>query len=231
VISVVAPVYLNEATLEELHERLEAALRNREHELLFVVDGSPDRSGAVLGELAARNPRVSVLALPRNAGQQRAILAGLAAARGSAVVVMDADLQDPPEAIPAMLARLDGAAAVFAGRRGSYESRGRLAMSRLFKRVNAVLCGVPPDAGAFVALRREAVDAVLGLQGPPPVLTSMIGVSGVSAVSIPVERSARTVGRSAYGAVARARAGLRGLGWGILWRFGLLRRLAARHSA
>ena len=174
---------------------------------------------------------MSVLALPRNAGQQRAILAGLAAARGRAVVVMDADLEDPPEAIPALRAGLDGAAAVFAGRSGAYESRGRLATSRLFKRLNAVLCGVPSDAGAFVALRREAVDAVLRLQGPPPVLTSMIGVSGVSAVSIPVERSARAVGRSAYGAVARSRAGLRGLAWGLVWRFGLLRRVAARRTA
>jgi polyisoprenyl-phosphate glycosyltransferase len=226
VISVVAPVFRNEATLAELHERLEAVLDGREHELVFVVDGSPDGSRAALEKLAHENPAVRLVTLERNVGQQRAILRGLASARGDAVVVMDADLQDPPEAIPALLAGLELAGAVFAGRRGAYESRGRLVTSRLWKRVNHVLCGVPADAGVFVALRRETVDAVLRLQGPAPFLTSMIGLTRARCMSIPVERTTRPGGRSAYGPVGRLRTGLRGLAWGVLWRFRPLRLLA-----
>ena len=225
-ISVVLPVYRNEESLAELHGRLTAVLADEEHELVFVVDGSPDGSKEALERLARRDPSVHVLALPRNRGQQRAILDGLAAARGDAVVVMDADLQDPPEAIPALRAASGGFEAVFAGRRGLYESPGRLTTSRFFKRLNHLLCGVPVDAGAFVLMQRRMVDAVLGLRGPAPVLTSMIGLTGLPTASVPVERAPRARGHSAYTASGRLRAGLRGVAWGLLWRFEILRRAA-----
>ena len=227
-ISVVLPVYRNEDTVEELTDRLERALDGRELELLFVVDGSPDGSLAVLERLAASHEAVRVLALERNRGQARAIMRGVAAARGEEVVVMDADLQDPPEAVPSLLAGLDRAAAVFAGRRGAYESRGRLATGRLFRRLNHLLCGVPRDAGAFVALRADAVEAVLALNGPPPAPVSMIGLTGLPTASIPVERARRRSGTSSHGSGARIRAGLRGLGWGVLWRFRPLRVVGSR---
>lgn len=230
-ISVVVPVYLNEESLVELHARLTSVLAVEDRELVFVVDASPDGSRALLEELAARDATVRVAALERNVGQQRAILHGLALSQGKVVVVMDADLQDPPEAIPTLLAASSRAAAVFAGRRGEYESRGRLATSRLFKRVNHLLCGVPADAGAFVLMSRPVVECVLGLRGPPPVLTSMIGLAGLPTVSVPVERAPRPEGRSAYTAGDRVRAGLRGVAWGVLWRFAPLRRVAARGSA
>jgi glycosyltransferase involved in cell wall biosynthesis len=227
-ISVVLPVYRNEETLSELRRRLGAALAGRQYELLFVVDGSPDGSTAVLEEIAAGDPDVRFLPLARNMGQQRAIIEGMAAARGDTVVVMDADLQDPPEAIATLLeaAASSRAGAVFAGRRGAYESPGRLATSRLFKRINHLLCGVPADAGAFVLMRRPVVDGVLALRGPPPVLTSMIGLTGLATVSVPVERGPRPSGRSTYGPGARVRAGLRGVAWGLIWRFEPLRRAA-----
>src|SRR5205814_350062 len=120
-VSVVVPVYRNTETLEELHRRLDAALgaAGVDFELVFVEDACPAGSLAVLRRLEAADPRVGVLALPRNVGQHAAVLRGLARARGRAVVVMDADLQDPPDAVPALLARrAQGPAAVFAGRRG-----------------------------------------------------------------------------------------------------------------
>jgi glycosyltransferase involved in cell wall biosynthesis len=225
-LSVVLPVYGNEDTLRELCRRLDAALAGELAELLFVVDGSPDGSLELLRDLRRRDDRIRVVDLERNRGQQRAILEGLARARGGRVVVMDADLQDPPEAIPRLLAASDQAAAVFAGRRGRYESRPRLVTSKLFKALNAALCDVPRDAGAFVLLRRDAVDRVLELRGPPPHLTSMIGLTGVTTASVPVERTPTS--GSGYTALGRLHAGIGGLAWGLLWRFAPLRRLVAR---
>ena len=104
-------------------------------EIIFVDDASPDDSALVLITLARTDPTVVVLSLPRNAGQHRAVLRGLALARGD-VVVMDADLQDAPEAIPSLLDKMDeGFAAVFAGRRGNFTPWPRHLTSRAFKYV------------------------------------------------------------------------------------------------
>ena len=165
-----------------------------------------------------------MLALARNRGQQRAILAGLAHARGEWVVVMDADLQDPPEAIPDLLrAASTGARAVFAGRRGSYESAGRLATSRMFKRLLHWMCGVPADAGVFVILHRSLVQRILALGGPCPFLVAMIGSTGLPAVSVPVARDPRPVGVSAYSGWDRLRSAMAALAWLALWRMRLIR--------
>ncbi|HQR68873.1 MAG TPA: hypothetical protein PLB02_15905, partial [Thermoanaerobaculia bacterium] len=98
-------------------------------------------------------------------------------------------------------------AAVFAGRRGAYESRGRLLPSHLFKELLHRLAGVPPDAGMFVALRRDLVEELLAFPARRPFLVAMIGCTGRPTVSIPVERSPRPAGRSAYSSLARLRAG------------------------
>jgi glycosyltransferase involved in cell wall biosynthesis len=136
-LTVIVPVYGNASRIPELASRLERAVQSRPYELLLVDDASPDGARAVIRELADVNPRVTGIALAENVGQNVAVLAGLAHARGSAVAVMDGDLQDPPEAIPALLSTLErnGADAVFAARRGRYESLLRLATGRLLKHV------------------------------------------------------------------------------------------------
>jgi glycosyltransferase involved in cell wall biosynthesis len=219
-LSVVLPVFRTRAMLPELQRRLGVVLDalGRPWELVFVDDACPEGSAASLAALAAADPRVRAVSLPRNVGQQRAVLAGLAHARGHVVVTMDADLQDPPEAIPRLLALLDaGAAGAFAGRRGRYQSRGRLLTSRLFKRTMARLCGVPDDAGLFVAMRRPLVERVLAAaaRGGRPHLVAMIGCSGLPLVSTPVERAARPSGRSAYTASRRLRSAADALTWAL----------------
>ena len=101
-VTVVLPVFQNKESFKELYERLLHVMDpNRiEYEILFVDDASPDHSLDVLKKLTETDPRVAVLEMERNVGQQRAVMAGLSHARGKYVVVMDADLQDPPEAIP-----------------------------------------------------------------------------------------------------------------------------------
>src|SRR5439155_12497367 len=106
-LSVVVPVYRCEECLEVLHERLVASLSalTDAFEIVFVDDRSPDGSGAVLSNIAARDPTVRVIRLSRNFGQQAAITAGLSRSRGRWTVVMDCDLQDPPELIPRLYAK------------------------------------------------------------------------------------------------------------------------------
>lgn len=224
-VSVVVPVYRNAATLAALHGRLRAVLEPlAPFEVLFVDDCCPEGSRAVLERLATEDPCVAALLLDRNVGQHRAVLAGLACARGEWVVVMDGDLQDPPEAIPDLLRAADGGArAVFAGRRGAYESAGRLATSRLFKRLLHWLCGVPADAGLFVLLHRSLVRRLLELGGPRPFVLAMIGCTGLPSVSVPISRVPRPSGASSYSGWGRLASAASALLWLALWRTRLIR--------
>ena len=228
-VTVVAPVYRNAPTLAALHQRVAAALETAgaRGQLVFVSDASPDDSPAVLRALAAADPRVEPVLLDANVGQHRAVIEGLRRARGEAVVVLDADLQDPPEAIPALLAGLrEGWDAVFAGRRGRYESAARLATSRAFKRLLHLTAGVPADAGMFVAMKRPLADRLAACEEPAPFLVAMIGCTGARTTSIPVERD-RAEGRtSGYTPWMRLRTGLSALAQVARWR----RRLRVHHG-
>lgn len=210
-VSVVLPVFRTEGMLEKLRERLDTALAGRAVELIFVNDASPDGSAAVLERMAREHSHIRIVTHPANRGQQHAIMTGLAASRGACVVVMDADLQDPPEAVPLLLDRLRGGiGAVFAGRRGAYESGLRLLTSRLFKRTVNRLCGIPTDAGAFVAMRRGTVERILAMRPPRPFLSVLVGCTGLPSVSIPVARSARPAGKSTYSGWGRLATACRG---------------------
>ncbi len=232
-VDVVVPVYRNAATLAELHERIAAALGARLRAVVYVDDGSPDESRAVLETLASEDERARIVARPANGGQQRALLDGLRASEAAWVVTIDADLQDPPEAIPSLL---DAAAAapggrpqaVFGGRRGRYESRGRLLTSHAFKRTLGVLAAVPADASSFTTLPRAVVDDVLALDGPAPYLTGMIAATGAPCTSVPVERARAE--RSGYSGLARLRSAGRGLRWGLRARRARSSRGAEDHN-
>lgn len=209
-ITVVLPVYRNKDTLRDLHRRLRIVFKSEGigYEIIFVDDACPGGSLAVLKELAGLDPRVAVLALGANSGQHQAVMTGLRFSRGRRVILLDADLQDPPEAIPALLSRMnDGFDAVFAGRRGQYESSGRLFTSRIFKGLLHRLSGVPIDAGMFVALSRGMVERLLAMNVSRPFIVAMIGCAGLPLASIPVERSCRPSGHSAYSSWKRLKTG------------------------
>jgi glycosyltransferase involved in cell wall biosynthesis len=218
-IAVVTPVYGNEATLEPLAARLADALAGRTWRLRFVVDASPDGSAAVTRRLAAADPRIAVTGLTENVGQHRALAAGLAVEADAEVwVCLDADLQDPPEAVPLLLDRLARADvdAVFAGRRGAYESLGRRLTGTLHRRVAARLTGLPPDAGAFLAMGPAVRTAVLAemAAGAPSVVLA-VSRAGRPVTSVPVARERRPVGTSAWTPRARLRQSLGSLRWAL----------------
>ena len=212
--AVVVPVHRNAGTLVELVARLSAALAGRAWQVLLVVDASPDDSAEVAGRLAAADLRVGVTVLERNVGQHRALALGLAACpNATAWVCLDADLQDPPEAVPALLDRLAAGdvAAVFAGRRGTYEGPLRLLTGRAHRALLARLTGLPPDAGAFLALGPHARQAVLDAQAPS--LVAAVGAARLPVTSVPVRRDTREHGTSSWTARARLRQSVRTLAW------------------
>jgi polyisoprenyl-phosphate glycosyltransferase len=211
-LSVVSPAYLNAATLPELVRRIAAAAtRVGRFEILIVDDASPDATRETLERLVVEEPALAALGLARNVGQQRAIRAGLARCRGRRVVVLDADLQDPPEAIPDLVAALADSPAVFAGRRGAYQAWTRRVSSLTFKRLQAALAAVPRDAGLYFGARAEVAAALVAYPAPDPALIPLLGALVPHAPVVPVARTARPVGRSAYRGTMRWRAGLRAL--------------------
>jgi polyisoprenyl-phosphate glycosyltransferase len=222
-VTVVIPVYNNAATLARLCDQLKAALRadGIAFELLFVNDGSQDDSAEKLAALAKAHDEVTVVELKDNFGQQVALLSGLSLAHGESCVVMDADLQDPPLAVPLLWrARSPSIAAVFAGRRGRSQSPGRQLTSLLYRTLLNILTGLPRDASMFVLMEQSLVRAVVAFPTRHPWLTAMIGCLGVRTTSVPVRRMMRPVGRSGYTSLARVRAALSGLACVFGYRLG-----------
>lgn len=219
-VSIVAPVYKNAEFLGELASRVRSSV-GCSYELILVNDASPDGASAVISALAHQDSVIRGVELARNVGQQRAVLAGLRESRGDWLVVLDADLQDPPEAIPTLLASgRAGYDAVFAGRRNKYQSLGRMFTSRLYKAVQCLVCGVPRDAGMYVALSRNGVERVLELVGSDGLsLVAMIGFSGLSSTSVKVPRSKRATGRSAYSHSHRFAVAMQYLMRAARWRW------------
>jgi hypothetical protein len=216
-VAVVVPVYGNEPTLRPLAARLAAALGGRDWRMRLVIDASPDDSAAVARALAAEEPRIAVTELAINGGQHRALARGLAdEPDADAWVCLDADLQDPPEAVPLLVDRLarGDVGAVFAGRRGSYESTARRLTGTLHRRIAAWLTGLPPDAGAFLAMGpgvRRTVVAAVGDGAPSVVLA--VARAGERTASLPVPRDVRPEGTSAWTGRDRLRQSVRSLAW------------------
>ena len=163
--SVVVPVFNEEASLAELHRRLRAVLDalGQGSEVIYVDDGSTDASRGVLEELGREDPNLILVELAHNAGQHAAVLAGFQVSRGKVVVTIDADLQNPPEEIPKLLAKVaEGYDVVGGVRQGRKDSWPRLAASRLVRVFSARSGTTATDYGCMLrAYRREVVQRVL----------------------------------------------------------------------
>jgi len=200
--SVVAPVYNEDATIEEFYTRVCAALDTLPFELVLVDDGSSDGTPMKLEALAANDPRVRVVYLSRNFGHQTALTAGLDHARGDAVVMLDADLQDPPEVITTMLdhwrAGCDVVYAVREQRDG--ESRFKLSTARWFYRLFDKLAQVElqQNSGDFRLLDRRPLDALLSMRERNRFLRGMTVWVGYTQAAVPYHRDSRYAGETKY---------------------------------
>jgi glycosyltransferase involved in cell wall biosynthesis len=201
-LSVVAPMYNEEATAAAFCERVFAALEGIPLELVLVDDGSSDGTAKIVDDLAASDPRVRVVRLSRNFGHQTAITAGLDHASGDAVVMIDADLQDPPEVINDLLAKWrEGVDVVYAvRRRREGETRFKLATASVFYRLMSRVSSIElaPDAGDFRLMSRQALDGLLSMRERSRYLRGMTVWVGFTQAAVPYQRDARYAGETKY---------------------------------
>src|SRR5438093_3263582 len=202
-VSIVVPVLNEEQNLRELAQRVRKALEPEgvSFELIFVDDGSTDETPLVLGQLHALDPRVKVVRLSRNFGHQAAISMGLAAAGGDVVVMMDGDLQDPPEMLPALLARWrEGYDVVYAIRTRRVESWVKQLAYKIFYRVLARISQIdmPLDSGDFSLMTRRVVDVINALPEHMRFVRGMRSWAGFRQIGVEQTRGPRHAGRAKY---------------------------------
>ena len=204
-LSVVIPIYNEQATLSELYRRLTHVLSENlaelAYEIVFVNDGSTDGSIQILSELHADDPAVKVVNLSRNFGHQAALTAGLDYAKGDAVICMDGDVQDPPEIIPTLVARWrDGNDVVYAVRKLRKEGfikRGcYAAFYRLLRRLSMV--SIPLDAGDFALMDRRVVDCLKALPERSRFIRGLRTWVGFRQAGVEYEREKRFAGVPKY---------------------------------
>jgi dolichol-phosphate mannosyltransferase len=206
-ISIVIPVYNEEEVLEELYRRLSEAMGRIEDpwELILVDDGSVDDSATIIQELHERDPRVKGISFSRNFGFQEAVTAGLTYARGQAIILSDADLQDPPEVIPDMVEQWREGSEVVYGVRSHREGETwfkkltALTFYRLIRRITNV--EIPVDTGDFRLMDRRVVNAILRMPERNRFLRGMVPWVGYEQSGLPYEREARYAGESKFKSV------------------------------
>jgi dolichol-phosphate mannosyltransferase len=204
-LSLVLPIYNEEEIIPELHARLQDFLRKLapvDAEVLFVNDGSRDRSMELLRGIAASEPRYRILSFARNFGHQTAITAGIDYARGKAVVVMDADLQDPPEVVLAMVEKWREGFDVVYGKRRSREGETffKLVTASVFYRVFAAMIPieVPLDTGDFRLMSRAVVIALRELRETHRFVRGMVAWVGFKQTAVLYDRPGRFAGETKY---------------------------------
>lgn len=205
-VSIVIPCYDEADCLDELYRRVSVVARTvagDDHEIVLVNDGSKDSTWPVMQRLAAQDSRITAINLSRNHGHQLALTAGLDLARGDHILILDADLQDPPELLPDMMAtmRSENADVVYAVRRArAGEGFAKKASAALFYRLLARLTDtdIPLDTGDFRLMTRRALDAFLALPEQARFIRGMVAWIGFRQVPFAYDRAERHAGATNY---------------------------------
>ena len=205
-LSVVVPCYNEEACLQELHARLTraaASVAGDDYEIVLVNDGSRDRSWEIMRELGEEDRHIVAINLSRNHGHQLALTAGLDLCAGERILIIDADLQDPPELLPQMIEQMDRQRAdvVYAVRRArAGESAFKRGTAKIFYRLLSKLAeiDIPLDTGDFRLMSRRALDALLSLPEQARFIRGMVAWVGFRQVPIAYDRAERHAGRTNY---------------------------------
>jgi len=203
-LSIVVPIYNEEDGLPELFRRLSDALHpmKLDYEMIFVNDGSADNSLVTLRQLANDHPEVKYINLSRNFGHQIAVTAGLDATQGNAVIIIDGDLQDPPELIPALYAKhQQGFEVVYAKRKSRkgetlFKKWSAKAFYRLLQRMTSI--EIPLDTGDFRLIDRKVVDALKRMPEQTKFLRGQIAWVGFRQTAVEFERAERKHGETGY---------------------------------
>ncbi len=201
-VSIVVPVYRSEASLPLLVERLMAVFTAQagDFEIILVNDGSPDRCWELIAEMARANPRIRGINLMRNFGQHNALLCGIRAARHDVIVTLDADLQNPPEEIPKLLAKLEeGFDVVYGQPEKPQQGIRRDTASKLVRRLLKTMQVDTAEIGnSFRAFRTQLRDAFAAFQGPFVSIDVLLTWGTMRFASVIVRHDARAHGPSSY---------------------------------
>ena len=204
-ISVVIPMYNEEEVANKSYTRIKEILENLkqyEYEIIFIDDGSKDTTLNILQEIAKENERVKVISFSRNFGHQAAVTAGIKEVTGDAIVIIDADLQDPPELIPDMLKLWEEGNEVIYGKRKKRkgESAFKLVTAKMFyKTLNALSdVEIPKDTGDFRLIDRKIIDVVNDLPEHNKFLRGLFSWVGFKQVPYEYERQERIAGKTKY---------------------------------
>ena len=204
-ISVIIPMYYEEEVAEECYKRMTFVLQNIEnydYEIICINDGSRDKTLSILENLAIRDKRLKVLSFSRNFGHQCAVTAGLKYVTGDAIVIIDADLQDPPELIPEMLKLWEAGNDVIYGKRKTRdgESAFKLFTAKMFyKTLNALSdVEIPKDTGDFRLVDRKVVDTINSLPEHNKFLRGLFSWVGYKQIPFEYERKERFAGKTKY---------------------------------
>jgi polyisoprenyl-phosphate glycosyltransferase len=205
VISYIFPVYNNAPSLQVLYDAMRAEMAKLkskyDYEFVFVNDGSRDDSIATLRKLAQKDSKVTVLNLSRNFGHQAAVTAGLDYVSGDAVIIMDADMQDPPGVCPKLIARWEkGYEIVYAQRRTRKDSLIKKLTANVFYRILSALSSVdiPRNTGDFRLIDRKVVNVVRQMKEHNRFLRGMYAYAGFKSVGVLFDRHPRFAGKSEY---------------------------------
>lgn len=204
-VSLVIPMYYEEEVAKECYERVRRILEGLEkynYEIIFVNDGSKDRTLEILEEIAAEDEKVKVISFSRNFGHQAAVTAGLKEVTGDAIVIIDADLQDPPELIPDMLKYWEEGNEVIYGKRKTRkgESAFKLLTAKMFyKTLNSLSdVEIPKDTGDFRLVDRKVVDVINAMPEHNKFLRGLWGWIGFKQMAYEYERQERFAGKTKY---------------------------------
>jgi glycosyltransferase involved in cell wall biosynthesis len=207
-LSIIIPIFNEAAVIEELHRRLREVMNQlgklvRSWEVIFIDDGSKDASLSMLREIARTEPRFKIVSFARNFGHQMAITAGLDKAEGDAVVIMDADLQDPPEVVGEMIARWrEGFDVVYGVRRTrAGETYFKKVTAAVFYRLLRAMLGgisIPVDAGDFRLVSRPVVLTLRALRERHRFVRGMVAWVGFKQSALYYDREARFAGETKY---------------------------------
>lgn len=204
-ISVIIPMYYEEEVAEECYKRMTSVLQNIEnydYEIICINDGSRDKTLSILENLAIRDKKLKVLSFSRNFGHQCAVTAGLKYVTGDAIVIIDADLQDPPELIPEMLKLWEAGNDVIYGKRKTRdgESVFKLFTAKMFyKTLNALSdVEIPKDTGDFRLVDRKVVDTINSLPEHNKFLRGLFSWVGYKQIPFQYERKERFAGKTKY---------------------------------
>ena len=203
-LSIVVPVYKEETNIPVFLKKIPEVLNNitEDYEIIFALDPSPDRSEEVIINLRQYNNRVKLLKFSRRIGQPMATLGGLSYSQGKCVIIMDVDMQDPPELIPAMLAKWNEGFDVVLPQRVS--RKGETLIKKIGAHYGYKLIAkiadvpIPPNTGDFRLLSRRVVDHVVSLKESHGFLRGMVALVGFKQCTIPFERPARFSGTTNY---------------------------------